>query len=112
MPVAHRHVGGGVHAPLAERALQFTGLLLGDPPQGGTAPDRAVGRLRLAAAQGADQPGQGLLEGGDRQPDDLRVGEQVVEEGPYVLDPFRPAEVQQHHPDPGHVPFARQKGRA
>ena len=104
MPVAHRHVGGGLHAPLAQGALQFAGLLLRDPPQGGTAADRAIGRLGLAAAQGADQPSQGLLEGRDRQPDDLRIGEQVVEEGPHVLDPFRPAEVQKHHPDPGHNP--------
>ena len=107
MPIAHRHIGGGVHAPLAQGALQFTGLLLSDPSQGGTAADGAVGSLGLTASKGADQPGQGLLEGGDWQPDDLRVGKQVVQEGPHVLDPFRPAEVQQHHPDPGHVLFAQ-----
>ena len=54
MPVAHRHIGGGVHAPLAQGALQFTGLLLSDPSQGGTAADGAVGRLGLAASQGAN----------------------------------------------------------
>ena len=54
MPVAHRHIGGGVHTPLAQGALQFTGLLLSDPSQGGTAADGAVGRLGLAASQGAN----------------------------------------------------------
>ena len=63
MPVAHGHIAGGIHAPTAQFALQFAGLLFRNPPQGGAAADRAIGLLGLTAPQGADQPGQGFLQG-------------------------------------------------
>ena len=103
MPVAHGHVAGGLDAPLAQAALQLAGLLLGDAPQGRATADRAVGLLRLAGPQAADQPGQGLLQGRIGQPDDLGIGEQVVEERTHVLDPLRPSQIQQQHANLGHA---------
>ena len=46
---------------------------------------------------------RGFWSAGVGEPDDLRVGEEVVEEGADVLNALRAAEVQQHHADLGHA---------
>ena len=33
MPIAHDHIGGGIHLPLPQKALQFARLLVGDPAE-------------------------------------------------------------------------------
>ena len=78
MPIAHGHITGGLNPPGAQLALEFPGLLLGDAPERRTAANGAVGLLGFAGPQAADQPGQGLLQGGVGQPDDLRIGKQIV----------------------------------
>jgi hypothetical protein len=45
VPVAHRHVAGGLDAAAAQLALQFPRLLLGDAAQRRAAADGAIGLL-------------------------------------------------------------------
>ena len=86
--------------------------MFGDAAQGGSAPNRAIGRLGFATAQGADQPGEGLLQQGRGQADDFGIRKKVVQERAHVFDPFRTAEVQQQHADPGHALIFNARGRA
>ena len=99
MPVAHRHIRGGIHTTLSQQALQFAGLLLGDAPERRASTDGAVGLLGLAAAQGADQPGQRLLEGRAGQPNDLRISEEVVQKRTDVLNPLGAPQIQKNYAD-------------
>ena len=103
VPVAHGHVAGGFHTPLTQKALQLARLLLSDPSQGRATADRSIGLLGFAAAQGADQPCQGLLKSRNRQPDDLRIGEKVEQERSDVLNALRATQVEQYDTDPSHV---------
>ena len=102
MPVAHRDIGGRFNPPLTQFTLELAGLLFSDPAQGRTASDGSVGLLRLIASECADQPGERLLQSRDRKTDDLRICEQVVEEWPHILNPFRASEIEQKDADPGH----------
>ena len=63
VPVAHRHVAGGLDPKQAQGTLQLPRLLLGDSPQWRATADRAISLLRLARPQTAYQPSQRFLQG-------------------------------------------------
>mmetsp|Transcript_3123 Transcript_3123/g.5248 ORF Transcript_3123/g.5248 Transcript_3123/m.5248 type:complete len:278 (+) Transcript_3123:780-1613(+) len=100
VPVAHGHVALGVHAlNLAHRGLEARGLLLGRPPYRGASADGLVPLLGLRRPEVGHDRGQRGLRPGDlvRQPQDVRVREQVVEELLDVLQGLRPPKVEQEN---------------
>src|SRR5262249_24402613 len=76
---------------------QGRGLLLRDSPQGRSAADLRVVARRLFVSSRRDQPCQRLLHCANRQPHDLRVGEQIEEEWAHVGQCFRPAEIEEQY---------------
>ena len=103
MPVTHGDVTGGINATLTQEALKLPSLLFSDAAQWGTPTDRAIGLLGFPTAEGADQPGKWFLQRRTRQPDDLRIGKQVVEKGANILYSLGAAQIQQDNSDTGHT---------
>src|SRR5262245_25159061 len=96
-PVTHPDINTGLGAAPGEFFAQGGGLLFGDAPQRRSAADLLVIARGLFVTSRRDQPRQRLLHRANRQPHNLRVGEEVEEERAHVGQRFRPAQVEEEN---------------
>ena len=115
LPVAHAHVHLRVLALPEERLAKRARLLVGDAAKGRAAADGLVRLAGFRRAGVTEERGEGRLEELQRagKADDVRVGEEIVEERLDVGELFRSAEVEEEDPDAlGGVGVARHVGLA
>ena len=94
-PVTHPDVDARFDAAPGEFSAQGGGLLFGDAPKRRSAADLRVITRGLFMASRRDQPRQRLLHRANRQPHNLRVGEEIEEKRAHVGQRLRPAQVEE-----------------
>ena len=101
VPVPHRHVRLRLDASPCERCLERTPLLERRRELRRAAADGSVSLAALRRARARDDERERAVEPREErgQRDDLRVGEEIVQEGLDVFEAVGPAEVEQHHAD-------------
>ena len=99
IPVSHPDVGARVDVAACEGLFKGASLLFGDAAKRRASADLLVIASRFLVTLSRDQPGERLLQSAPRKTNNVRVYEDIEQEGANVFERLRPAKVKEEDAD-------------